>query len=74
MPAGPRVLVTRCPSCRVMLRQGESCDHTFLSESGQAYEVHPQHQFEPAQYAHVWFEVVGSDELAPADEGKQPKK
>lgn len=57
MPESPRVWYTRCPSCREKLRQGTACEHVSINENGQVYELHPQHQFEPALYAEVWFEI-----------------
>lgn len=53
VPQTWQVWQTRCRVCQSVIREGQSCEHTRIDESGQVYQVHEQHQNEPDPYAVV---------------------
>lgn len=44
---------TICPRCGTKIAPDRPCEHVWMNERGQVYQVHPVHQFEPEPAAAV---------------------
>lgn len=59
----------KCRGCPRTVVPGYPCDHLRLTEDGRAFEVHSQHQEEPAQYVSV--EACTEEEAREVQFGKE---